>query len=205
MHSTSELANLSNHRPPVYFLLACSLLLEMTFTLNKKHSCRTPLSPLEHRRHAGALLLESGQTSSNLQSAAENLFALSSKNLIGYSVQHAFTHTEQLAAADAAGAGPTTRAYSRARPHAGHASAWQLHLRCAATPLQSGKTAICCWNFHPMDRPAGNWRAKNRCSTRPRLNRLLLPTWRMKIKKPAGRDSRRGAICWEQNGEARLA
>ena len=53
---------------------------------------------LEHLATA-VMLLDDQSHIVYLNPAAENLFALSSKNLIGYPVQHAFTHTGQLAAA----------------------------------------------------------------------------------------------------------
>ena len=53
---------------------------------------------LEHLATA-IILLDEQSNVVYLNPAAENLFALSSKNLIGHPVQHAFTHTGQLAAA----------------------------------------------------------------------------------------------------------
>ena len=53
---------------------------------------------LEHLATA-VILLDEQSRIAYLNPAAENLFALSSKNLIGHPLQHAFTQTEQLAVA----------------------------------------------------------------------------------------------------------
>ena len=58
----------------------------------------TFLPTLEHLATA-VILLDEQSRIAYLNPASENLFALSSKNMIGHPVQYAFTHTGQLSAA----------------------------------------------------------------------------------------------------------
>jgi two-component system, NtrC family, nitrogen regulation sensor histidine kinase GlnL len=136
---------------------------------------------LEHL--ATAIILLDGQSRiAYLNPAAENLFALSSKNLVGHPVQHVFTHTEQLAAA-------MQQALSNNACYIEHdlmlgTHSGKQHLRCAATPLQLGKHYLLL-EFHPMDRPLKLAREEQMLD-QTQASRLLLRNLAHEIKNPLG-------------------
>ena len=137
---------------------------------------------LEHLATAVILLDEQSRVA-YLNPAAENLFALSSKNLIGYPVQHAFTHTEQLAAAMQQALN-NNASYIEHDLMLGTHTHGKLHLRCAATPLQSDKRYLLL-EFHPMDRPLKLAREEQMLD-QTQANRLLLRNLAHEIKNPLG-------------------
>lgn len=140
------------------------------------------LPTLEHL--ATAVILLDGQSRiAYLNPAAENLFALSSKNLIGHPVLHTFTHTEQLAAA-MQHALSNNASYIEHDLTLGTHAHGRLHLRCAATPLQSDKHYLLL-EFHPMDRPLKLAREEQMLG-QTEANRLLLRNLAHEIKNPLG-------------------
>lgn len=140
------------------------------------------LPTLEHL--ATAVILLDGQSRiAYLNPAAENLFALSSKNLIGHPMLHAFTHTEQLAAA-MQHALSNNASYIEHDLTLGTHAHGRLHLRCAATPLQSDKHYLLL-EFHPMDRPLKLAREEQMLG-QTEANRLLLRNLAHEIKNPLG-------------------
>jgi two-component system nitrogen regulation sensor histidine kinase GlnL len=142
----------------------------------------TFLPTLEHLATA-VILLDEQTRVTYLNPAAENLFALSSKNLIGHPVQHAFTHTGQLAAAMQQ-ALTNNASYIEHDLTLGTPAQGKLHLRCAATPLQSGIHCLLL-EFHPMDRPLKLAREEQMLD-QTQANRLLLRNLAHEIKNPLG-------------------
>lgn len=142
----------------------------------------TFLPTLEHLATA-VILLDEQSRIAYLNPAAENLFALSSKNLIGHPVQHVFTHTEQLVAAMQQ-ALTNNASYIEHDLTLGTHAHGKLHLRCAATPLQSEKHYLLL-EFHPMDRPLKLAREEQMLD-QTQANRLLLRNLAHEIKNPLG-------------------
>ena len=137
---------------------------------------------LEHLATAVILLDEQLRTA-YLNPAAENLFALSGKNLIGHPVQYAFTHTEQLA--DAMRQALNNNAsYIEHDLTLGTHTHGKLHLRCTATPLQSGERYLLL-EFHPMDRSLKLAREEQMLD-QTQANRMLLRNLAHEIKNPLG-------------------
>lgn len=137
---------------------------------------------LEHL--ATAVILLDGQSRiAYLNPAAENLFALSNKNLIGHPVQHAFTHTEQLATAMQY-ALSNNESYIEHDLTLGTHGHDRLHLRCTATPLQLDQHYLLL-EFHPMDRPLKLAREEQMLG-QTEANRLLLRNLAHEIKNPLG-------------------
>jgi two-component system nitrogen regulation sensor histidine kinase GlnL len=136
---------------------------------------------LEHLATA-VILLDDQSRIVYLNPAAENLFALSSRNMIGQPVLHAFTHTEQLASA-------MRQALSNSASFIEHDMTLgtlngKLHLRCTATPLQSDKHYLML-EFHPMDRPLKLAREEQMLD-QTQANRMLLRNLAHEIKNPLG-------------------
>jgi len=142
----------------------------------------TFLPTLEHLATA-VILLDEQSRIAYLNPAAENLFALSSKNLIGHPVQHVFTHTEQLVAAMQQ-ALTNNASYIEHDLTLGTHAHGKLHLRCAASPLQSDKHYLLL-EFHPMDRPLKLAREEQMLD-QTQANRLLLRNLAHEIKNPLG-------------------
>ena len=142
----------------------------------------TSFPTLEHL--ATAVILLDGQSRiAYLNPAAENLFALSNKNLIGHPVQHAFTHTEQLSTA-MQHALSNNASYIEHDLTLGTHAHGRLHLRCTATPLQLDKHYLLL-EFHPMDRPLKLAREEQMLD-QTEANRLLLRNLAHEIKNPLG-------------------
>ena len=137
---------------------------------------------LEHLATA-VILLDDQSRVAYVNPAAENLFAVSSKNLIGHPLQHAFTHTEQLAAAMQQALNNNASYIEHDLMLGTHAHG-RVHLRCAATPLQLGKHYLLL-EFHPMDRPLKLAREEQMLD-QTKANRLLLRNLAHEIKNPLG-------------------
>lgn len=138
---------------------------------------------LEHLATA-VILLDEQSRIAYLNPASENLFALSSKNLIGHPVQHAFTHTEQLAAAMQQALN-NNASYIEHDLTLGTYKHGKVHLRCAATPLQHQGRHYLLLEFHPMDRPLKLAREEQMLD-QTQANRLLLRNLAHEIKNPLG-------------------
>jgi two-component system nitrogen regulation sensor histidine kinase GlnL len=136
---------------------------------------------LEHLSTA-ILLLDEQARITYLNPAAETLFGLSSKNQIGHSLQHAFTHTEQLALA-------LQQALSNQATYIEHDlilgthQEGKLHLLCSVTPLQAGNYLLL--EFHPIGRPLKLAR-EEQMHDQTQANRLLLRNLAHEIKNPLG-------------------
>ncbi len=136
---------------------------------------------LEHLATA-VILLDDQSRIVYLNPAAENVFALSSKNLIGHAIQNALTHTEQLAAA-------MHQALNNNASFIEHDLTLgtlngKLHFRCTVTPLQPGESYLML-EFHPMDRPLKLAR-EEQMYDQTQANRMLLRNLAHEIKNPLG-------------------
>jgi two-component system nitrogen regulation sensor histidine kinase GlnL len=129
------------------------------------------------------ILLDGDLRIAYLNPAAENLFEISGKNLIGSSLQQAFTQTEQLVGAvqQAIQSDATYIEHDLALGTVGHG---KMQLRCAVTPLQVGKRYLML-EFQAMDRP---WKLarEEQMLDQTQANRLLLRNLAHEIKNPLG-------------------
>jgi two-component system, NtrC family, nitrogen regulation sensor histidine kinase GlnL len=139
-------------------------------------------SSLEHLATA-VILLDEQTHVAYLNPAAENLFGLSHKNLIGHPLKHAFTHTDQLVSA-IEHALTNNASYIEHDLTLGTYAHGKLHLRCTATPTNSGKYYLLL-EFHPMDRPLKLAREEQMLD-QTQANRLLLRNLAHEIKNPLG-------------------
>jgi two-component system nitrogen regulation sensor histidine kinase GlnL len=141
-----------------------------------------PYLTLEYLDTAVVLLDEEARIS-YLNPAAENLFDVSGKNLLGHPVQQVFTHTEQLASAMQQAVRNNASFIEHDLTLGTHAHG-KLQLRCAATPLQFGKRYLLL-EFHPIDRPLKLAREEQMLD-QTQANRLLLRNLAHEIKNPLG-------------------
>lgn len=118
-----------------------------------------------------------------LNPAAEHLFDVSGKNLLGHLVQEVFTHTDQLASAMQQ-ALENNASYIEHDLMLGTQAHAKLHLRCAATPWQLDQRYLLL-EFHPMDRPLKLAREEQMLD-QTQANRLLLRNLAHEIKNPLG-------------------
>lgn len=129
------------------------------------------------------ILLDEELRIAYLNPAAEHMFDVSGKNLLGYPVQQVFTHTEQLASAMQQ-AVHNNASYIEHDLTLGTHAHGKLQLRCAATPLQLPKQYLLL-EFHPMDRPLRLAREEQMLD-QTQANRLLLRNLAHEIKNPLG-------------------
>ncbi len=129
------------------------------------------------------ILLDDESRITYLNPAAENLFDVSGKNLLGHPLQQVFTHTEQLASAMQQ-AVQNNACYIEHDLTLGTHAHGKLQLRCAATPLQFGKRYLLL-EFHAIDRPLKLAREEQMLD-QTQANRLLLRNLAHEIKNPLG-------------------
>jgi len=141
-----------------------------------------PFLTLEYLATA-VILLDDESRIVYLNPAAENLFDVSGKNLMGHPVQQVFTHTEQLASAMQQAALNNATYIEHDLAMGTHAHG-KLQLRCAATPLQFNKQYLLL-EFHAMDRPLKLAREEQMLD-QTQANRLLLRNLAHEIKNPLG-------------------
>jgi two-component system nitrogen regulation sensor histidine kinase GlnL len=141
-----------------------------------------PFLTLEYLATA-VILLDDESRIVYLNPAAENLFDVSGKNLMGHPVQQVFTHTEQLASAMQQAALNNATYIEHDLAMGTHAHG-KLQLRCAATPLQYNKKYLLL-EFHAMDRPLKLAREEQMLD-QTQANRLLLRNLAHEIKNPLG-------------------
>lgn len=141
-----------------------------------------PFLTLEYLATA-VILLDDESRIVYLNPAAENLFDVSGKNLMGHPVQQVFTHTEQLASAMQQAALNNATYIEHDLTMGTHAHG-KLQLRCAATPLQFNKQYLLL-EFHAMDRPLKLAREEQMLD-QTQANRLLLRNLAHEIKNPLG-------------------
>lgn len=140
------------------------------------------LPTLEHLS-TSVIILDGQSRIVYLNPAAESLFALSSKNLMGHPMQHAFIHTEQLVTA-IQHALANNAAYIEHDLTLGTHALGKLHLRCTATPLPHERHRLLL-EFHPIDRPLKLAREEQMLD-QTQANRLLLRNLAHEIKNPLG-------------------
>ena len=148
----------------------------------KENSSEPVFPTLEHLTTAVILLDEQSRVA-YINPAAENLFALSSKSLVGHPLQHALTHTGQLAAAMQQALSNNASYIEHDLTLGTHAHS-KLQLRCTATPLQLDKHYLLL-EFHPVDRPLKLAREEQMLD-QTQANRLLLRNLAHEIKNPLG-------------------
>jgi two-component system nitrogen regulation sensor histidine kinase GlnL len=141
-----------------------------------------PYLTLEYLATA-VILLDDESRIAYLNPAAEHLFDVSGKNLLGHPLQQVFTHTEQLASAMQQ-AVQNNACYIEHDLTLGTHAHGKLQLRCAATPLQSGKRYLLL-EFHAIDRPLKLAREEQMLD-QTQANRLLLRNLAHEIKNPLG-------------------
>jgi len=129
------------------------------------------------------MLLDDESRVTYLNPAAEILFDISGKNLLGHPVQQVFTYTEQLSSAIQQ-AIQNNASYIEHDLTLGTHTHGKLHLRCAATPLQSQQHHLLL-EFHPIDRPLKLAREEQMLD-QTQANRLLLRNLAHEIKNPLG-------------------
>lgn len=135
---------------------------------------------LDHLATA-VILLDEASRVIYLNPAAENLFEVSGKNLIGNPLQMVFAETGQLASA-------MQRTRQNKVSYIEHdlmlvtQTHDKLHVRCTVTPLSVGQLLL---EFHPMDRPLKLAREEQMLD-QTQANRLLLRNLAHEIKNPLG-------------------
>jgi len=141
-----------------------------------------PYLTLEYLATA-VILLDDESRITYLNPAAEHLFDVSGKNLLGHPVQQAFTDTEQLTHAMQHAIRDNANYIEHDLTLGTHAHG-KLHLRCAVTPVQFDKSYLLL-EFHPMDRPLKLAREEQMLD-QTQANRLLLRNLAHEIKNPLG-------------------
>jgi two-component system nitrogen regulation sensor histidine kinase GlnL len=129
------------------------------------------------------ILLDDEMRIAYINPAAEHLFDVSGKNLLGHPVQQAFTDTGQLTNAIQHAVRDNASYIEHDLTLGTHAHGKQ-HLSCAATPVQLGKRYLLL-EFHPMDRPLKLAREEQMLD-QTQANRLLLRNHAHEIKNPLG-------------------
>ncbi|MDO8412748.1 MAG: nitrogen regulation protein NR(II) [Gallionellaceae bacterium] len=140
------------------------------------------LPTLEHLATA-VILLDEHLRVAYLNPAAESLFGLSNKSLLGHPLQHVFIHPEQLAAAIEQALSNNASYIEHDLALGTHAHS-KLQLRCTATPLQLARHFLML-EFHPIDRPLKLAREEQMLD-QTQANRLLLRNLAHEIKNPLG-------------------
>ena len=141
-----------------------------------------PTFTLEHLATA-VILLDGEARVVYLNPAAEHLFDVSGKNLLGHPVQQAFTDTGQLTHAMQHAIRDNASYIEHDLTLGTHAHG-RLHLRCAVTPVQLDKQYLLL-EFHPMDRPLKLAREEQMLD-QTQASRLLLRNLAHEIKNPLG-------------------
>jgi len=141
-----------------------------------------PTFTLEHLATA-VILLDGEARVVYLNPAAEHLFDVSGKNLLGHPVQQAFTDTGQLTHAMQHAIRDNASYIEHDLTLGTHAHG-RLHLRCAVTPVQLDKQYLLL-EFHPIDRPLKLAREEQMLD-QTQASRLLLRNLAHEIKNPLG-------------------
>jgi two-component system nitrogen regulation sensor histidine kinase GlnL len=129
------------------------------------------------------ILLDDESRIAYLNPAAEHLFDVSGKNMLGHPVQQAFTDTGQLTNAMQHAIRDNASYIEHDLTLGTHAHG-KLHLRCAVTPVQFAVHHLLL-EFHPMDRPLKLAR-EEQMQDQTQANRLLLRNLAHEIKNPLG-------------------
>jgi two-component system nitrogen regulation sensor histidine kinase GlnL len=130
------------------------------------------------------LLLDGEARIAYLNPAAENLFDVSRKQLLGHPVQYALTQTGQLAAAMQHALSHHAR-YIEHELTLGTPGHVKLQLRATITPLPPDSRYSLLLELHPIDRPLRLAREEQMLD-QTQANRLLLRNLAHEIKNPLG-------------------
>jgi two-component system nitrogen regulation sensor histidine kinase GlnL len=141
-----------------------------------------PYLTLEHLATA-IIMLDDESRIGYINPAAEHLFDVSGKNLLGHPVQQVFTDTDQLASAMQQ-AVRNNASYIEHDMTLGTYAHGKLHLRCAVTPVQFAKRHLLL-EFHLIDRPLKLAREEQMLD-QTQASRLLLRNLAHEIKNPLG-------------------
>jgi two-component system nitrogen regulation sensor histidine kinase GlnL len=129
------------------------------------------------------ILLDEESRVTYLNTAAENLFEVSGRNLIKQSLQSVFVDTAQLFSAMQRALHNNASYIEHEMMLATHGHS-KLHVRCTVTPLRLEKPCLLL-EFHPMDRPLKLAREEQMLD-QTQANRLLLRNLAHEIKNPLG-------------------
>jgi two-component system nitrogen regulation sensor histidine kinase GlnL len=129
------------------------------------------------------ILLDDESRIAYINPAAEHLFDVSGKNLLGHPLQQAFSHTEQLTKAMQQAIQNNASYIEHELTLATHAHG-KMQLRCAATPLQFNRRYLLL-EFNAIDRPLKLAREEQMLD-QTQANRLLLRNLAHEIKNPLG-------------------
>jgi two-component system nitrogen regulation sensor histidine kinase GlnL len=129
------------------------------------------------------ILLDEESRVTYLNTAAENLFEVSGRNLIKQSLQSVFVDTAQLFSAMQRALHNNASYIEHEMMLATHGHN-KLHVRCTVTPLRLEKPCLLL-EFHPMDRPLKLAREEQMLD-QTQANRLLLRNLAHEIKNPLG-------------------
>jgi len=142
----------------------------------------SPPLTLEHLATA-VILLDDKFNITYINPAAESLFDVSGKNLVGHSVQHAFSNAEQLMSA-IQNAAHNNISYIEHDMTLGTHTHHKLHMRLSATPHLPDRQYMLL-EFHPMDMPLKLAREEQMLD-QTQASRLLLRNLAHEIKNPLG-------------------
>lgn len=129
------------------------------------------------------ILLDGESRITYLNPAAEQLFDVSGKNILGVPLQQVFTETERLAHAMLQAA-QNNASYIEHDLTLGGAAHGRHHLRCAVTPLPFPRHGLVL-EFHPIDRPLKLAR-EEQILDQTQASRMLLRNLAHEIKNPLG-------------------
>lgn len=129
------------------------------------------------------ILLDDGSRIAYINPAAEHLFDISFRNLLGHPVQQAFTDMGQLIHAIQHAIRDSASYIEHDLTLSTHTHV-KLHLRCVATPVQLEKDFLLL-EFHPIDRPLKLAREEQMLD-QTQASRLLLRNLAHEIKNPLG-------------------
>ena len=132
---------------------------------------------------SAVILLDDESRIAYLNPAAENLFDMSGKNVLGHPLQQVFTHTEHLASAMQQ-AIQNNASYIEHDLALGTHSHRKLQLRCSVTPLYFTERYLLL-EFLAMDTPLKLAREEQMLD-QTQANRLLLRNLAHEIKNPLG-------------------
>ena len=129
------------------------------------------------------ILLDDESRVTYLNTAAENLFEVSGRNLIKQTLQAVFVDTAQLFSAMQRALRNNASYIEHELMLATHGHN-KLHVRCTVTPVRLEKPSLLL-EFHPMDRPLKLAREEQMLD-QTQANRLLLRNLAHEIKNPLG-------------------
>jgi two-component system nitrogen regulation sensor histidine kinase GlnL len=151
---------------------------------------------------SAVVLVDAGLILRHLNPAAENLFAVSSRQWLGHPLLKLVGEPPELAAA-------LDNALKNNWSYTGHniriqrGPDLQLHVDCTVTPVEAGQRAPAAGSS--ADRPAAQGIAREeQLAQQQQANRELVRNLAHEIKNPAGRHPRLGAVAGARTGQPEL-